>query len=89
MGDLTISALSRTVIGNKRMTIGTATVAGTGGEINTGLRICEWIGLTSNDAGAVSADGVTVNETLPCDGSAVTVICTNTVDSIEFMAIGY
>ena len=87
MAALTISNLSRTVIGNKRMTTGSAATTGTTGEINTGLRICEFISVMAND-GSVSADAVTLNETFPCDGSAITVIHTAGVAALEFMAVG-
>jgi hypothetical protein len=88
MAALTTSVRSQTIMGNKRVHMGTATGSGTGGEIDTGLRTCEMILLTANDS-SVSADAVTLNETLPCDGGAVTVIHSSGVGYVEFMAIGY
>lgn len=77
------------VIGNKKMTFGTYTNTGggTGGNINTGLKVCERLFMQTGGA-AVSADQSAVNETLPADGSAITVV--NTADSDgTWMAIGY
>lgn len=88
MAALTTSIRRRTVYGNTKVHYGTATGSGTGGEIDTGLRSCEMIVLQANHS-SVSADAVTLNETLPCDGSAVTVIHTSGVGYVEFMAIGY
>jgi hypothetical protein len=88
MSALTTTIKTRTLMGNKRVHYGTATGSGTGGEIDTGLRSCEMIVLTANDS-SVAADAVTLNETMPCDGSAVTVIHTAGVGYVEFMAFGY
>lgn len=88
MADLTIDKLIRTVMGNKRVHFGRAAGSGTGGEIDTGLRVVEWIGLTANKA-TVVADAVTLNETLPCAGSAVTIIHTSGCSYVYFMAVGY
>jgi len=88
MAALTSQLRVRTVFGNKRVHIGTATGSGTGGEIDTGLRSCEMIVLTPRSSSVV-ADAVTLNESLPCDGSAVTVIHTEGCEYIDFMAIGY
>ena len=80
---------NRTVMGNKRVHMGTYTNNGgsTGGDINTGLRSCEHINLQPNGS-AVVASAPVVNETLPVDGSAVTVV--NTADeSGTWMAVGY
>jgi hypothetical protein len=88
MGDLTIDKVITTVFGNKRITFGRAAGSGTGGEINTQLRVCEHICLTAN-LDSVVADAVTLNETLPIAGSAVTIIHTSGVGYIYFMAVGY
>ena len=88
MADLTIDKLVRTVFGNKRVHFGRAAGSGTGGEIDTGLRLCEWIGLTAMKI-TVVADAVTLDETLPMAGSAVTVIHTAGCSYIYFMAVGY
>ena len=67
----------KTQFGNKRIHYGTFTQAGgdTGGDINTGLRSCEAMMLQTSGA-AVSADQSSVNETLPCAGSAITIVTT-------------
>jgi hypothetical protein len=88
MADLTVSLLYQGVMGNKRVHIGTATGSGTGGEINTGLHVCEFISLTAHKS-AIVADAPTVNETMPCAGSAVTIIHTSGCSYVEFMAVGY
>ena len=68
-------------VGNKRMEWGTfASDSGsTGGDIATGLRICEQMFL-QHTASAVVADAPSVNETLPVAGSAVTVVSTANAD---------
>ena len=88
MADITIDKVITTVFGNKRVVFGRATGAGTGGEINTRLRVCEFIALTANK-NAVVADAVTLNETLPVAGSAVTIIHTSGCSYVYFMAVGY
>lgn len=84
------SAISgRTVIGNKRKHWGTYTntAGGTGGDIDTGLVMCENINFTVKSSSAVtSVPGL--NETLPIAGSAVTIVtASNEVGYWE--AIGY
>ena len=88
MADLTIDKLVRTLFGNKRVHFGRAAGAATGGEIDTGLRVCEWIGLTAMKA-TVVADAVTLDETLPAAGSAVTIIHTAATSYVYFIAVGY
>jgi len=75
--------------GDKIVTKGTFTASGseTGGDINTGLTICEFITLTPSGA-SVAADQCAVNETLPCAGSAVTIVTTAGVDGY-WRAEGY
>jgi hypothetical protein len=76
------------VFGNLRMTHGTYDGGGeTGGNINTGLHQCVAMQLTAGGAGIV-ADAPTINETFPCDGSAVTIITTSDKDGF-WMAYGY
>ena len=67
--------LGRTVFGNKVVTWGTFTngASDTGGDIDTGLKVCEFIVLQHKGSSVVS-DVPVVNETLPCDGSAVTIV---------------
>jgi len=76
-------------MGNKRVAVGTFTQAGgdTGGDINTGLRSCEFIMLQTTGA-AASADQSAVDETLPVDGSAVTIVTTAGVVG-NWLAVGY
>ncbi len=73
--------------GSGRIHCGTWTTDTTGGDINTGLLKCEAIFLQTSGA-AVSADQSAVNETLPVDGSAVTIVCTSGADGY-WLAIGY
>ena len=75
------STISRTIqnhVGDRKMVYGTYTASGgnTGGDIDTGLIECVSIMLTATGSSIV-ADAPTVNETLPVDGSAVTVIVTS------------
>ncbi len=71
----TYTVTEKGVDGNKRRHWGTYTSAGgsTGGDINTALLKCEMIALTPN-SNAVGANQAVVNETLPYDGSAVTIV---------------
>ena len=64
-----------TVEGNNRMAYGTYTntAGSTGGNIDTGLPLCDMIILQPNGA-AVSANANAVNETLPVAGAAVTIV---------------
>lgn len=84
----TISQRPRAV-GNERMSRGTFTngASDAGGDINTGLRKCEHISL-QHTGSAVAADAPAVNETLPCAGSAVTIVTTAGADGI-WQAWGY
>ena len=76
----TSAVTERTVMGNKRVHYGTFASAdgSTGGDINTGLQVCQFITLQTGGA-AVSADQCAVNETLPIAGSAVTIVTTANV----------
>ena len=67
--------LGTSVWGDKKVSWGTFTPAGgsTGGDINTGLKICEQIELQYTGSSA-STDVPVPNETFPFDGSAVTIV---------------
>lgn len=71
----TSAIVGRNFSGSKARTSGTFTNTGgsTGGDIDTGLRMCESIKLTHKGA-AVVASAPVVNETLPVAGSAVTIV---------------
>ncbi len=61
------------VFGNKSVAYGTYESDGDdGGDIDTGLVLCEFISLTVKGSSDVTLVP-TVNETLPVDGSAVTI----------------
>ena len=71
----------RVVMGSYKVAWGTFTVSGgaTGGDIDTGLTLVHAIYLQTTGS-AVSADQSAVNETLPADGSEITIVTTaNTV----------
>jgi hypothetical protein len=78
----------RCIAGNKTITFGTFTNTGgsSGGDINTGLHMCEFITLTQAKSAVVANDPV-VNETLPVAGSAVTIV-TDADEDGYWMAIG-
>ena len=73
----TYEVTERTQMGNKRVHYGTFTSAGgsTGGDIKTGLHSCEFIVLQQKGS-AVVADAPVVNEDLPLNGGAVTIVTT-------------
>jgi hypothetical protein len=75
--------------GDKATTWGTFTngSSDTGGDINTGLVICESISIEFTGSAAV-ADAVAINESFPCSGSAVTIVTTADAVGI-WRAIGY
>jgi len=76
------------VMGSYKVAWGTFTngVGDTGGDIDTGLTTVDSIMLTTQGA-AVSADAHAVNETLPVDGSAITVVSTAGADGYWY-AVG-
>jgi len=80
----TSTIVSRTVFGNKKIVIGTYDGGGdNGGDIATGLHICEiLIPVPSTATG-----NTTVAETFPIAGSAVTVASGADIDG-AFIAIG-
>lgn len=77
------------VMGNKKYAMGTFTNGSgdTGGDINTGLSVCQAIFLQSGGS-AVIANAPVVNETLPVAGSAVTIVTTDNEDG-TWLAFGY
>ena len=76
------------VWGSKRISFGTYTngATDTGGDINTGLGSCELLFLQPSGA-TVIANAPVVNETLPIDGSAVTIVTTADEDGY-WLAVG-
>ncbi|MCG7853278.1 MAG: hypothetical protein MIO92_12220 [Methanosarcinaceae archaeon] len=78
----------KTIFGNKRVHRGTFDCSSaTGGDIDTGLRLCEGIDLTLMGS-AVATNAPAVNETLPVAGSAVTIV-TDAGQKGYWMAMGY
>lgn len=75
--------------GNKRFSMGTYTNGSgdTGGNINTGLRSCEFICLQPGGSSVIATAPV-VNETLPVAGTAVTVVTADNEDG-NWFAVGY
>ena len=63
------------VIGSMKIANGTfaSSSDGVGGDIDTGLRLCEAITLTSKGS-AITTGANVVNETLPVNGSAITIV---------------
>lgn len=80
--------LCKSVFGNKRIAYGTFTngTNDTGGDINTGLKICEFIVLQPKGT-AVSSNQAVVNKTLPIAGNAITIVTDAGVSGYWF-AIG-
>ena len=74
------------IFGNKRVSWGTWTTDTTGGDINTGLTKVDFIALQTITTAPAEAPAVA--ETLPCDGSAVTIAVTSGSDGYWF-AFGY
>lgn len=76
-------------IGDKATTWGTFTngASDTGGDINTGLVVCESLSIEFTGTTAVT-EAAAINETFPCDGSAVTIVTTANTNGI-WRAIGY
>lgn len=79
----------QSVMGDKRVHYGTYTNGSgdTGGDVNTGLTVCEVMVLQPKGAAAI-ATASTVNETLPVAGSAVTIVTSDNEDG-QWTAIGY
>ena len=69
----TSTILERTIMGNRRCNYGSWDADGDdGGNIDTGLEICETIMLQPKGSAGLP-DAPVVNETLPVDGAAVTI----------------
>ncbi|HBF43030.1 MAG TPA: hypothetical protein DDW42_05250 [Desulfobacteraceae bacterium] len=78
----------KTVFGNKRVHRGTFDCASVAtGDIDTGLRLCEGIDLTCKGS-AVATNAPAINEDLPVDGSAVTIVADSSQGGY-WMAMGY
>ena len=74
--------------GHMRMSFGSWTATSvTTGDINTGLRKCYSMMLTHKGS-ATEAAAAVVGETMPYDGSAVTITCTSS-DAGYWLAFGY
>ena len=73
-------------IRGKKVTYGKWTTDTTGGDIDTGLLICDLI-LLQPTGSTVSADHATVNEDLPVAGNAVTIVCTSAIPG-DWIAFG-
>lgn len=76
-------------VGNRRWSWGTYTNGGgdTGGDVNTGLRLCEHLNLQPGGSAIIVTASV-VNETMPVAGSAVTIVTGDNEDGTWF-ALGY
>ena len=84
-----VSAITRRSIeGDHSIVYGTYTNGGgdSGGNIDTGLAICESIDFYPTGSSAVATASV-VNETMPCAGNAVTVVNAADEDGI-WRAVG-
>tara|TARA_R110000751_G_scaffold78908_1_gene159258 strand:+ start:179 stop:454 length:276 start_codon:yes stop_codon:yes gene_type:complete len=84
----TYTLTSNTVMGNKRIAIGTFTnsAGGTGGEVVTGLNRVDFMTLTTT--GTIAAPGeLVVNETLPLESGSVTIVTSADIVGV-WMAIG-
>ena len=75
--------------GDKTTTWGTFTNGGsdTGGDINTGLVICESLSIEFTGSAVVS-DAAAINESFPCSGNAVTIVTAADAGGI-WRAVGY
>jgi len=78
---------SRSAMRNKAVTWGTFDADSVeAGDIDTGLRKVDFMVVQTGGA-AVSADQSAVNETLPADGSAISIACTDSTTGY-WLAIG-
>jgi hypothetical protein len=81
------SATFRGVFGAKKVVAGTWDSTGvTGGDIATGLALCEHM-VISHTGTAVNANAAVMNETFPVSGGAITLVTTSG-DKGTFFAIG-
>jgi hypothetical protein len=74
-------------IGHIRMSYGRFDATVDGGDIDTNLRMCHCMMLT-HEGSAVEASMACINETLPVDGSAVSVFTADD-DTGYWLAFGY
>jgi hypothetical protein len=89
MVDFSSAILEQGAVGNRRVHRGTWTNGATGAKnIDTGLRVVTSMKIQQQGS-AVIADAATVNETLPCDGSAVTIVTTGNTQNGYWVAEGY
>jgi len=91
MVDFASAITERIVQGNRRVNRGTWTNSATGAKnIDTGLRVVTSMKIQQTAvSNAVSATAPTINETLPCDGSAVTIVTTGNTDNGNWIAEGF
>jgi hypothetical protein len=84
----TLSTVIPIVFGDRKMTMGkyVNTASTTGGNIDTGLKICERI-ILQPSAGTVIANNPVVNETLPVAGNAITIV-TSAGEDGDWIAFG-
>lgn len=89
MADFSSAITERGARGNRRCNRGTWTNEATGTkDIDTGLRVVTSMKLQQKGS-TVIADAAVINETLPCDGSAVTIVTTGNTDNGYWIAEGY
>ena len=83
------TVIEQGVMGDKKYSRGTYTNGSgdSGGDIDTGLAMCQELMLQPTDT-AVIASAPVVNETLPVAGSAITVVNTASEDG-NWFALGY
>lgn len=84
----TLSTEVPIVVGDRKMTMGkyVNTESTTGGNIDTGLKICDRLILQPTGS-SVDANHPAVNETLPLAGSAITIVTTAGGDG-DWIAFG-
>lgn len=89
MADFTSAITEKGARGNRRCHRGTWTNGATGDKnIDTGLRVVTTMKLQQLGT-AVIGDAPTINETFPCDGSAVTIVTTGDTQNGYWIAEGY
>ncbi len=89
MADFSSAITERGARGNRRCNRGTWTNGATAAkDIDTGLRVVTSIKIQYKST-AVVASAAVINETLPCDGSAVTIVTTGDTQNGDWIAEGY
>ena len=89
MVDFSSAITERGASGNRRKHRGTWTNGATAAkDIDTGLHIVTYMKVQYKGT-AVVADAVVINETLPCDGSAVTIVPTGNTQDGYWTAEGF